>query len=279
MLAQQNINIEKYTNVDHLPRIEKVLHEILNIVTQPEVDFHQLAIKISMDQTLSTKLLKLANSAKYGGCRRIASLHDAIVRVGIEATRYIVRLSVLVQTFSNIDTLNMKDYWAETFEISMLASELAHRVDLDFEEVFTAGTLHNIGMLLVHVNAPGEALEIEMRVDNGDEPVDAQKSVIGTDFATIGAIFAEISQFPPQMVDAIQHIDNPSEATIAPALAHLLRFSIDVHQRWDFMFDEEKIEFIESNPSAIQLGFDRKIVSYIDTFRGDGYNLAHNIFS
>ncbi len=92
--------------VDQLPRIEKVLHELLDLVNHPEFDFDELALKLSMDQILSTKVLRMANSALFGSRREISSIKEAVIRIGSDSVRSLVRSSVMSQIFTNLDTIS-----------------------------------------------------------------------------------------------------------------------------------------------------------------------------
>ncbi|WED21893.1 HDOD domain-containing protein [Vibrio sp. JC009] len=274
-MSQDNI-LEK---VDELPRLEKVLHEILEMVNQIDFDFDELALKVSMDQMLSTKMLRMANSAQFGGRREVSSINEAIVRVGSDAVRTLVRCSVMSQAFPKLETLSLKDYWANTFEVSMIAGQLAPKVGLDPNEIFTMGTLHNMGLLLIHTNVPEMAKEITKRVEGGEKPFAVQREVLGTDVPTLGAKLAEAWDFPPQMVDAIAHSHSPAKAQVSKKAAFLLRFAIDVHKAWDSLFDRDKVVFVTKHPCSKVFGFGPEISDMIDEIRGEGYELAYQMFS
>jgi HD-like signal output (HDOD) protein len=265
--------------LDNLPRLEKVLHEALQLVNQLDFDFNELALKVSMDQPLSTKMLRMANSAYYGGQREISSINEAIVRLGSDSVRSIVRSSVLSQAFPQLDTISIKDYWADTFEVSMIAGQLAPALKLDPNEVFTTGTLYNLGLLLIHANVPQEACIITRRIEGGEKPYAVQRDVIGTDVPTLGAKLAKAWEFPEQMVDAIGHAHSPAKAAVAPRLAFLLRFAIDIHKAWDSLNQREKLMFVTRHPCNKVLKFKPEIVGVIDEIRGEGYELAYQMFS
>lgn len=264
--------------LDKLPRLEKVLHEALQMVNQLDFDFNELALKVSMDQVLSTNMLRLANSAQYGGRRQVSSISEAIVRVGSDAVRSMVRASVLTQSFSNLETISLKDYWADTFEVSMIAGQLAPLVQLNPDEVFTTGTLHNMGLLLIHANVPELAGQIIHRIEAGEKPYAVQREVLGTDVPALGAKLAQAWEFPPQMVDAIGHAHSPAKAEVAPKLAYLLRFAIDIHKVWDSFLEREKVAFVTRHPCSKVLNFTPEIVNTIDEIRGEGYELAYQMF-
>ncbi|MBF4437742.1 HDOD domain-containing protein, partial [Vibrio anguillarum] len=78
-----------------LPRIQQVLQELLEMVNKEEVDVGSLTKKIAMEQVLSARLLRLANSAHFGGSRTVSSINDAVIRVGSGSVQTMVVASVL----------------------------------------------------------------------------------------------------------------------------------------------------------------------------------------
>ncbi|EPT2926712.1 HDOD domain-containing protein, partial [Vibrio vulnificus] len=95
------------TRLNELPRIQSLLQELLDMVNQEEVNFGALAKKISMDQVLSARLLRMANSAHFGGTKSIATINDALIRVGTGPVRTLVVASVLSSAFPRVKTLDM----------------------------------------------------------------------------------------------------------------------------------------------------------------------------
>ncbi len=163
----------------------------------------------------------------------------------------------------------------------MIASRLSKRAGLDRDEVFTTGTLHDIGELMIHTNLPELAVVIVERVSNGEDAIAVQQELLATDVPTLGAKLAMAWDFPPQMVEAIACSYQPSKAKISPNLAHLMRFSMDIHKAWDSLTStEEKQQFIASHPSNEVLGFPPLgMVQTIDIIRGgEGYELAYQLF-
>ena len=53
-------------NLDDLPSLPAVVMELLNTIDGDDVDISVLARKVSHDQALTAKTLRLANSSLYG---------------------------------------------------------------------------------------------------------------------------------------------------------------------------------------------------------------------
>ncbi|MCK6264412.1 HDOD domain-containing protein [Vibrio sp. ZSDE26] len=263
------------SRLNELPRISAVLQELLDLVNQDDVDFGELSKKISIDQVLSARLLRMANSAHFGGSKTVSSVNEALLRVGTGAVRTLVVASVLSSAFPSIPTLDMDMYWTNTFEVSVISSKLASESGLDGNEVFTAGVLHNIGELMIHTLAPEEALEIQKLVENGANPIAAQEKVLDVSAPSLGAHLAKTWKFPDHMVDAIEHYHEPREAEISPKLAVLLHFAHSINDDWDDLQDEQqKVLYLAEHPDARLLSISSNFSSTIDKFRGNGRDLA-----
>ncbi|USD41102.1 HDOD domain-containing protein [Vibrio sp. SCSIO 43135] len=267
------------SRINELPRIESVLQELLDMVNRETIDFGELSKKMSMDQVLSARVLRMANSAHFGGVKGVSTINDAIVRVGAGAIRTLISSSILSTTFPKLETLNIKDYWANTFEISMIASTLAKSAKLDPNEVFTTGVLHNIGELMIHSLVPDKAQEITARVEAGEDPLQVQRDVLKTDAQQLGAVLAETWKFPAAMVDAIANVNQPSKANESKRLACVLYLARDIHRRWDSMLEEdEKQHYLANHPAAKALALSADLASDIDGIRGQGSEMAYQLF-
>ncbi len=264
---------------NELPRIESIQQELLNMVNSDNVNFSELSRKMSMDQVLSARVLRMANSAQFGGAKGVSTINEAIIRVGSGAVRTLISSSVVSGVFPKLDTINIKDYWANTFEIAMIASKLAKSVRLDPNEAFTTGVLHNIGELMIHALEPELASQIKCRVELGEEAIKVQQELLETDAQELGAKLAREWQFPEEMADAIENVNHPAKATEARRQACVLFLARDIHKRWDSLFDErEKRGYLSRHPAAKALSLSPDVYVQLDQVRGQGVELAHQLF-
>ncbi|EEX35130.1 MULTISPECIES: HDOD domain-containing protein [Vibrio] len=267
------------SRINELPRIESVLQELLEMVNREQIDFGELAKKMAMDQVLLARVLRMANSAQFGGVKGVSNINDAIVRIGVGAIRNLISSSILASTFPKLETLNIKDYWASTFEVATIASTVAKDVKVDPNEAFIAGILHNIGELMIHSLEPEQALEISRRVENGENPVDVQREVLGTDAQQLGAALAETWKFPAQLVDAIANVNHPAKAVESKKLACLMFLARDIDHQWDSMLSlDDKQSYLSQHKAAVALSVSPDLAEQIDQVRGQGSEMAYELF-
>ncbi|MDW6091433.1 HDOD domain-containing protein [Vibrio rhizosphaerae] len=269
---------EMFNRLNELPRIESLLQELLEMVNQDDVDFNALSKKIAMDQVLSARLLRMANSVYFGGSKTISSVNDALIRVGIGAVKTLVVASVLSSAFNRVKTLDMEQYWSDTFEVSVIASQLAPSAGLDKNEAFTIGVLHNVGELMIHSLVPELALEIQAKIKAGMAPLEAQQQVLATTAPALGGKLATSWKFPDSVVDAIEYSSHPDDATKSPQYARLIHLSRLINEHWDLLASEqEKFNFMTRQAYSDLLNVSSAVVPDLDNHRGEGKELAHQI--
>jgi len=266
---------ELLARINELPKIRKVLQELIEMVNQEDVDLNQLAKKIAMEQVVSARILRLANSAHFGRSRSVASIDEAVVRLGTEPIRTLVAVSVLSSAFPKFDSLDIKQYWSDTFEVATIASQTAKKVGVDPNRAFTAGVLHNIGELMIHALAPDYAKIITDRVNDGEEASLVQNELLGTTATRLGAKLATAWKFAPQLTDSIAHYLAPSNAEEDKKLARLLHFAYRVNRDWDELESEqEREDYLDCCQDAIELGIAPEFANVLDEIRGQGQDIA-----
>lgn len=268
------------SRLNELPRINHLLQELLDMVNQDDVDFGQLSRKMAMDQVLTARLLRMANSAYFAGSKTISNVNDAVIRVGTGPVRTLVVASVLSSAFPHITTLNMEQYWFDTFEVSVLSGQLGKDSGLEHNLVFTTGILHNIGELMIHTLVPDLATEINRQVAAGADLYSVQEALLDVSSPTLGARLARSWHFPPDMVDAIEYFDQPRDAEISPILATVLHLARSINLNWEGLREEDdKIRFLCQHPDARLLNIPGTYYHQIDHIRGNGSDLARQMLN
>jgi HD-like signal output (HDOD) protein len=109
---------------------------------------------ITCDPSLTSQVLRIANSAFYKGLNKVSTVRSAIVRLG---SREIANIAILVsqkrQFQSKDPVINnlMGNLWRHCVGCAISAQWIANRTGLRqiAQEAFTAGLLHDMGKLLI----------------------------------------------------------------------------------------------------------------------------------
>ncbi|MBN1308898.1 MAG: HDOD domain-containing protein, partial [Chitinispirillaceae bacterium] len=76
--------------IDNLPALPAIVARLIDVVNSPDTSADDAAKLIQKDPALTTKMLRLANSAFYGIPRSISSVSSAVVILGFNTIRSLV---------------------------------------------------------------------------------------------------------------------------------------------------------------------------------------------
>lgn len=209
-----------------LPTIPKVVQELIDSFNQDDVDIGQIARKIAMDQVITAKVLRLANSAHYGAARQIGSVDDAVVVLGFNTLRTLVVASGVTGAFVATPGFDRQKFWKHSLQVASIAKWLSKPSKFSGETAFTCGLIHNIGEMLIHIVAPTEAAAIDKMVQAGANRVNMEDNQIGFDFIMVGEELARRWNFPQEIQQAIKYQTRPLEQDPVSKLSCILSLSI-----------------------------------------------------
>ncbi|WP_367849244.1 HDOD domain-containing protein [Rhodoferax sp. WC2427] len=220
-----------------LPVLPAVVLELLQSMADEGSNVEQLALKISHDQALAAKTLRLANSSFYGLSRQVTSIMEATTILGLRTLRSIATAAGLVGGFSRTGCrgFDFDAFWRHSIGTALCARGIAKSVQLDEDAAFTLGLLHDIGRLVMVSGYPERyALALDYRRQHDCLLIDAELSAFGTDHTAVGSLVAERWRFAPVMVSAIADHHAPPVASVlglvdvvhvADNMAHALELS------------------------------------------------------
>jgi len=228
---------EVAASVRDLPALPAVVMELIQSIGDANVNAEQLATKISHDQALAAKTLRLANSSFYGLSRRVTSIAEATTILGLRTLRSIATAAGLVSGFSDAACkgFDFDAFWRHAIGSALCARSLAQALRLDEDAAFTLGLMHDIGRLVLVSRYPERyAAALDYQREHDCVVSEAERFAFGTDHAAVGAMVVERWHFAPSVVAAIAGHHDPQETTaksladvvhVADNMAHALDLS------------------------------------------------------
>ena len=224
-----------------LPPLPSVVLELVESLGHEELSAAQYAAKISRDQALAAKTLRLANSSFYGRGRQVHSVAEAISVLGLRTVRGVVTAAGMAGSFRRHAGFDHNAFWRHSIGSALCAQALAGELQRDDGDLaFTVGLLHDIGRLaLASAFAPAYAEVEQWRRDADCPDGEAERAVLGIDHAEVGGLIARQWNFAPAIVDAIcKHHAPPAAAEVtltgiahvADAIAHALGLAGDADE-------------------------------------------------
>ena len=197
-----------------LPTIPRVVQQLIAALRDPDVDTRKISEALAQDPVLSAKVLRLANSAFFGGQRSMASIDAAIALIGIQALNRLIVACGVSSSFKAIPGIDMDVFWRDSLVAATAANKLAARLGADAEEAYTSGLLHGTGHLILCQTYPdiADAMFTGFAVARGAELAGIELGAFGIDHPAVGALWVETLGFPQGVADTIKKVAQPEEA-------------------------------------------------------------------
>src|SRR6056297_1896564 len=139
--------------IDDIPSMPPTTAKVQKMVNKPEVDFQELSELIKYDQGLTADILKMANSAYFGFQRKISSVRQAIVLLGLDRIMELTLSSAIAPIISKQVSgydLSKGDLWKHSIGVALSAEKIAEFLDVKVPKfTFTAGLLIDIGKIAI----------------------------------------------------------------------------------------------------------------------------------
>lgn len=198
-------------SLDRLPPLPAVVSRVMELTNDPNCTAQELQKVIGMDEVLSSKVLRLVNSARYGFPRRISTLSHAVILLGFETIRNLAIGVATVRLFLRhgvASPVNRQQFWEHSLEVGLAASVLAKHLRKDLilrEEMFLAGLLHDIGVLFLSQTFPEAYRAVLEQCGSPEEALEQEQQVFGMTHGEVGARMAEGWNLPAVFAEVMRH--------------------------------------------------------------------------
>lgn len=212
----------KVENINSLPTIPSTLKQISKIIEDPVISLKEIGDFISNDPALTTKILKIVNSAFYGFPGRISSASHATVLLGSNVIKGLLVGASVFELMQNA----MLGLWEHSLGCAITSRLMAKRKGLkDYDDIYAAGLLHDIGKIILLLEFPKEYKEAMNEAElKNITIVKTERDHFIANHADIGSWLAEKWLFPRNLVEVIKYHHNPhlsKNAPIETAIVHL----------------------------------------------------------
>jgi HD-like signal output (HDOD) protein len=191
-----------------IPPRPTILAKIDQEMLKEEPDFMHLARLINADVALSAALLKTANSPFFGFDKKVRSVQEALLVLGLKVVTQTIAGIALQRCFEHVP--NMERFWcasAATARVSgWLARRLSHRCCVRGEDAYTFGLFRDCGIPVLM--APFPEYRTVLGKANTEKLLrftDVEDGELSTNHADIGTSLAQSWRLPEEIVEAISH--------------------------------------------------------------------------
>ena len=263
--------IKVLSSIRNLPSVPAITYEVSKLLNNSKTSASDLGDVISRDQGLVTKILTVANSPLYGLPRRVATIDFAIVILGFDHIKHIVIALSMLESFRS----SQKDNWDSQSYLnhSLFTASAAKRVadEMGYAkpgEVFTAGLLHDIGVILIQKYFNKEFnLICEMVESQQMLYLKAEEKMLGLTHQEMGQYLMNQWNFPESLGDSIAHHHRPSESVNNKVLASIIHLADYMTQSLGagFFYWDENIQLDENIIQILKFGDEMRLSNFIDS--------------
>lgn len=215
MSSAHNV-LKKFKTIKTLPHIAIRLTQILSDSKTSVKDIEEV---IRLDPTLVLRLLKLINSAYYGLKKKVSSISDAIVYLGIDTLRNLVVLEAVKDLFESDkegQLFSRQKLWLHCAVVGITTQMVSERIfNKKGENAFLCGILHDIGMIIEDQVEPGLfETYLADETNRNMSLVAYEKQCIDTDHCELGYLLAKEWKLPLEIFEGIRdHHRHPQSFT------------------------------------------------------------------
>ncbi len=198
-------------NMGELPPSPIVATKLLELLAKPDLKITELANAVSLDPVVSSRVLRMANSAFYGQQRQVNTVDRAIIVIGQNVLRDLAMEYSLRSAHKTYGLLERR-LWEHSIGCAVASRMIADRLtEIDKGEAYLAGLQHHIGkVLMVNRNKDLYKQVVEI-VDAGKgELRDVESGFFAYSHEQVGAALLDFWNFPKTIV-AVAHYHHDFE--------------------------------------------------------------------
>lgn len=177
-------------------------------------DIEDIGNLVSLDPSLASKLLKLANSPLFRFRSQVDSIAKAVNVLGGEALYNLVMAETAKDAFAHFsdDNIDLKRFWNQSLYTGLIAKHIAKLSRVrGTERFFLLGLLHNLAELVVTKASPEKASQC-LSEDMKTLPWVLQKRVLGFTYAQCSSSILQLWELPTQISAPIAHVFDEDKA-------------------------------------------------------------------
>ncbi len=249
---------ELVEGVQDLVPLPKAYIRIQELVNDPDSSLEDVTKVIANDAALTSRILRIANSAYMGLASKVDTVGRAVQVLGLNQVHDLALAGAAVGSLTKIKVpaLDINDFWRRSVYCAVVARIICKQRQLGSpERLFVSGLLHDIGHLLLAYREPEKHAELRASsIETGRPMAVIEQQELGFTYAELGAALLKNWQLPDAIVAPVQHhvrslgevsADQVAEVAVLNVSAVICRAAV-----WHCEADEPVPEF---DPIALQL--------------------------
>ena len=224
--------LHQITSTDSLPSLSPLTIQLIEAASDERTSVLDLNRIIEQDPGLTTRLLKMVNSAYFGRRTKISSISHAIIMAGFKRVRLMALNISLRDTFplGRVGGMDYDLFWKTSLYRALIAQGFSQAgpmaEELDPEEIFAAGLILEIGMLLLfHICPPAQKESFPGGATPLTDLIAWENEHLGINHREVGRIVLQHWHFPDQIIESQKHFGPEALQGDRSPLVRILEFA------------------------------------------------------
>ncbi len=237
--------VQAIKNLDVLPAIPVIAQRLLALNLDTEEGERMLLVLIGQDPQISAKILGLANSAMVGASRKIQTLREATMLLGMKRVQSIATGIAIISIMAKAPEgeFNIHDLWQHSFRVAFAMQGIARMMPADMrpheEQIFLAGMLHDIGFLVLAYIDPrlSDKLHNHLAAQPERPAEEVEREILEIGHDELGAELARHWSLPEEIIAVLRYHHNPDAdgAAIGQPLVRIVNITEKLLPSLNFM--------------------------------------------
>jgi HD-like signal output (HDOD) protein len=232
MGAAENLNSQTIVDrLDELPTLPTIVYELSRVINDPMSSTSEIEKIMANDQSLTTKVLRLANSAYYAIPGGVTSLSRAIAYIGFDAINQLVLSASIMKALDAKASPHFEpmQFWKHSIGVAMAAEATAKYVQHKTpSDLFTCGLVHDMGKIALYIIAPEEFARTLAYAKEKNVTLSDAEVAIGTPrHTTIGRELA-VKWRLPQLIQTSAAYHHQKDTAARASISQEMNLVVDV---------------------------------------------------
>ena len=244
-----------------LPCIPRTVALLMAELGQQSPSLRRLNQLFGADPALAARLLEQANAPAFQAPGQIVGVPEALALLGTAQLRALVAAAPLGAASRSVPGVNLQQFWRYSRNTAKLARALAGFVHQNQIAAYTAGLLHGLGELVLHLADAEKTQSLNTLV----APLDPRRAkieqrILGYSYAHVSAALAQRWQLPGVVVDALRFMGAPFDNDVYEPLAGVLHLAVWRARAREAELGEKELAVSFPGEVGVTLGLDIDMV-------------------
>ena len=225
-------------NLDSLPAMPAIAMKLMALNLNTDEGEAELLKLIGQDPQISAKLISLANSPMMGLNRKVGTVPEAAMLLGLTRVKAVALGIAAMSNFAKVPaTQNFAPQylWLHSLSISIamntLSLSMPRQMRPQQDHIHLAGLLHDMGYMVIHHvdSAASNELHLQLSLQPTRHVLEVEQEVLGISHCQIGAQLARQWNLPEEIIDVLHYHHTPYEDEVP--LANMLAYMINLAEK------------------------------------------------